>query len=306
MTDLHACLPAALRGPSTTITRIAAGLSGAGVYRVVAGDQVAVLKVADTPLDAGTLAVQRAAAAAGVGPAVLHVDEDRHAVVSAFVADRGFPALWFDPATRADALARLATALRQVHELPVPAGLAPGDPLGLLTRLRTALADLARPGFVDDAAARVIAEPAPDPGPLVLSHNDVNPTNLVFDGARVVFLDWDTAAPNDRYYDLAAIAVFLRMDEPTCRALVAAHDGAPCAALPARFDHDRRVIATLCGHAFLRLAHLAGHPGGRPGLDDTIDLAEVYARFRTGALGPGTPDGQWRFGLALIKAALAL
>jgi hypothetical protein len=32
--DLEACLPAALRGAGTTITKVAVGHSGAGVYRV--------------------------------------------------------------------------------------------------------------------------------------------------------------------------------------------------------------------------------------------------------------------------------
>ena len=45
--SLEACLPADLRGPTTTITRIAAGLSGAGVYRVEAAGQAFVLKISD-------------------------------------------------------------------------------------------------------------------------------------------------------------------------------------------------------------------------------------------------------------------
>jgi hypothetical protein len=44
--SLEACLPADLRGPTTTITRIAAGLSGAGVYRVEDAGQAFVLKIA--------------------------------------------------------------------------------------------------------------------------------------------------------------------------------------------------------------------------------------------------------------------
>lgn len=49
--DLEACLPAGLRGPTTKIAKIAAGLSGAGVYRVDAGGRGYVLKIAG-PLDA--------------------------------------------------------------------------------------------------------------------------------------------------------------------------------------------------------------------------------------------------------------
>src|SRR5262245_50849652 len=83
------CLPPDLRGPATTVTRIAAGLSGAGVYRVEAGGQAFVLKVAGDAEDAGdwrrTLQVQRLAAAAGLAPRLVHVDEGRRAVVTAFV-----------------------------------------------------------------------------------------------------------------------------------------------------------------------------------------------------------------------------
>jgi hypothetical protein len=38
--DLQQCLPESLREPSTVITRIPAGMSGAGVNRVEAGSSV--------------------------------------------------------------------------------------------------------------------------------------------------------------------------------------------------------------------------------------------------------------------------
>jgi hypothetical protein len=44
--DLEACLPAALRERSPTITRIAAGMSGAAVYRVDTGGDAHVLRLA--------------------------------------------------------------------------------------------------------------------------------------------------------------------------------------------------------------------------------------------------------------------
>ena len=44
--NLEDCLPADLQGPATTITRVAAGLSGAGVYRVEAAGEPFVLKIA--------------------------------------------------------------------------------------------------------------------------------------------------------------------------------------------------------------------------------------------------------------------
>ncbi len=81
------------------------------------------------------------------------------------------------------------------------------DRLALLDRIYPGLTGFALPELVCNAVARMRAEPVPPlDRPLAMSHNDVNPTNIAFDGNRIVLLDWDTAAPSDVYYDLAAIA----------------------------------------------------------------------------------------------------
>jgi len=143
----------------------------------------------------------------------------------------------------------------------------------------------------------------------VLSHNDPNPSNLVHDGARLLLLDWDSAGANDPFHDLAAVAVFLRLDDATCAQLIAAHDDAPIAAsLPVGFVYLRRAIAGLCGAMFLHLARAAGHAGARG--DETLELAptlgDVHASMRAGTLSARTPDGQWAFGLALLQASAHL
>jgi aminoglycoside phosphotransferase (APT) family kinase protein len=312
MMDLEACLPAELRTPPPAITKIAAGLSGAGVYRVAQGDRAFVLKIGDPrePVDAWRhrAAIQRSAAAAGVAPAVVHVDEDRRAIVSAFVVDRSFSVRYFDPRTREAAIQLLGRTLRRVHDLPLPPGATATDPRATLATVAAALGD-AIPPFVAHAIDRVRAEtPPPSDRAPVLSHNDVNPTNLVDDGERLLLLDWDVAGPNSPFIDLAAIAVFLRMDDDTCRALVAAHDDAPPpAALPAGFTYARRVIAALCGAVFLQLARQAGHAGATDLiLADAPSLVDVYAGLRSGALAIASGEGKWAFGLALIKASAEL
>src|SRR5215217_490239 len=99
--NIDACLPAHLRAPSTTITTIAAGMSGAGVYRVDAGGEQFVLKV--SPIEQPTddwqrvVMVQQLVAGAGLAPPIVHTDQDRRAVLSAFVRDHSFPALYGDP-----------------------------------------------------------------------------------------------------------------------------------------------------------------------------------------------------------------
>lgn len=137
----------------------------------------------------------------------------------------------------------------------------------------------------------------------MLSHNDVHPANMVFDGERLLLLDWDAAGANDPCFDLAAVSVFLRMDEATFASLLAAYDGEPVAALPARFRYFRRLAAVMCGANFLDIARQSGHAGatGDETLESAPSLTEFYGRMMSGALSIGAPDGQWQFGLALVK-----
>ncbi|HUJ61205.1 MAG TPA: phosphotransferase [Kofleriaceae bacterium] len=300
--ELHACLPAELAG--ATITRIAAGLSGAGVYRVEAAGASYVLKVA---ADAEPIAawrrraeVYQLAAAAGLAPRVIHVDEAHRAITSAFVADRSLFALLGDPRTRAGAIDQLGATLRRVHDLPLPEGAEPRDLRALLGQVWSSVAAIATPSFVGEAVAGALAEVAPpSERALVLSHNDVNPSNLIHDGERVLLLDWDAAGPADPLFDLAALALFLRLDRPSCAALIAAHDGAPPAALPQRFGYFRRLIAVAVGVMFLHLARASGHAGASD--DPGGTLADCHRRMRTRALDLATPDGRWAYGLALIR-----
>jgi aminoglycoside phosphotransferase len=312
--SLESCLPVALRGPATTITPVAAGLSGAGVYRVDAAGESFVLKVTGEGESfdrwRGAVELQRQAAEAGLAPPVLHVDEQRRAVVNAFVVDRSFPAFFADPRTREGAIDQLGRTLRRLHSLPLLTQLPAADPRALLAAVWSALpARLLRPSFVVEAVERLLAETPPArERALVLSHNDLNPSNLVYDGQNILFLDWATAGPNDPFYDLGVIALFLRMDEATCRRLLAAYDDAPATGLSSRFVYARRLAGTLCGSLFLRLAAEGGHPGARGDetLASTATIAELYPRMRTGAFTLATPDGKWTFGLALVKASLAL
>lgn len=311
---LEESLPPDLRGPTTTITPIAAGLSGAGVYRVDGDGRAFVLKVAGPAEDGGdwrsALEIQRLAADAGLAPAIVHVDEARRAVVTAFVADRSFAALYLNPGTREAALSLLGRTVRRIHALPVPSAARVREPRTFLAQLSAGLqTGFALPELAASAIQRALTEsPPPDRGALVLGHNDLNPTNFIYDGERLLVLDWAAAGPMNAFYDLAVLAVFLRMDEGTCRALLSAYDGAPATALPDRFLYSRRLAAALAGTMQLFVARQMKHPGatGAERLDSTLTLGEFYQRMRTGELKVGTADGQWAFGLALLKESLAL
>ncbi len=310
---LDDCLPPDLRGPTTTITPIAAGLSGAGVYRVERDGRAFVLKVAGPAEDGGdwrgALEIQRLAADAGLAPAIVHVDEARRAVLTVFVADRSFPALYLDPRTREAALTLLGRTVRRIHALPVPAAARVRDPRAFLAQISAGLrAGFALPEFAAGAIERALAEePPPRPGALVLGHNDLNPTNFIYDGERLLVLDWAAAGPMEAFYDLAVLAVFLRMDEATCLSLLSAYDDAPATVLPDNFRYSRRLAAALAGTMQLFIARQMKHPGatGAETLASALSLGEFYQRMRNGELKVGTADGQWAFGLALLKESLA-
>src|SRR5262245_14247309 len=158
--DLEACLPVALRGPTTKITAIAAGLSGAGVYRVDASGRSYVLKIAG-PRDAvdgwrARTAILRAAADAGVAPAVVHVDDERRAVVTELVVNRSFGARFAQPITRDAAIGELGTLLRRVHALPLPdGGVAGREPRAFLDEIWTGLRGFPLPAWTGDVVHRV-------------------------------------------------------------------------------------------------------------------------------------------------------
>jgi aminoglycoside phosphotransferase len=274
--DLSACLPEALR--DQPITRVGVGQSGAGVYAV--GDRH-ILKVSP----ALKLEVLRVVAAAGVAPALVHVDEARAAIVMERVADPFPPFMMREPQR---AVALLGQTLRRVHDLPVPSG-EPADPRGVLASLT--LPEL--PTWARGTIDRVLEMRPPPRGPLVFSHNDVNPSNLALAGDRVVLLDWDTAGPNDATWDLATAAMFLRLDDDATSALCRAHGDV---AVDDRFVYQRQLVAALCGALFITLAKQTFDDPG-------LSMAECHQQMRAGTLSLATPEGRWAFGLALVKAA---
>lgn len=304
------CLPPELRGPATTVAPIAAGLSGAGVYRVESAGRAFVLKIASEAEDDDDwrrgLHYQQLAANAGLSPRVVHVDEARRAIVTDFVVDRSLSAFYGAPSTREAALALLGRTARRIHALALSEGARGREPRTFLTQVWGGLgADFALPGFARDAVGRVLSEGAPAGEPVaVVSHNDLNPTNLVYDGETIVVLDWAAAGPNDRYYDLATLAVFLRVDDGACLRLLSAYEGEPVAELPDRFASSRRLVAALAGTMQLYLARGLGHPGATEA--SALSLGEFYQQLRAGAQRLGTPEGQWAFGLALLNESLKL
>jgi aminoglycoside phosphotransferase (APT) family kinase protein len=222
--------------------------------------------------------------------------------------DRGLFPLVMDPRTRVSMVNQIGRTLRRVHDLPLPSGTPGIEPRRMLAQFADDVRGAALPTFVRHALDALRSEEPPAiERPLVVSHNDLNPSNVIYDGTRLMLVDWDVAAANEPLYDLATISLFLRLDDMTCAALIAAHDDASEIAdeLPARFRYDRRLVGVMCGVGMLRAALGQGHAGdASTAVEAAPTLAEVYQRMREGTLNLAHPDGQWSLGLALVKASL--
>ena len=172
----------------------------------------------------------RAAAAAGVNTEVLYFDARDGTMVTRFidgVSMNGGEGFGRDPG----APGRAARALGRVHRLgrgfrsrfDVFAEIE--GYLGLLRGWRTPLPE----GYHEAGRrARVLRRALEaSPAPLVPSHNDPWPGNLLDAGGRVYLIDWEYSGMNDPAWDLADLSVEAGFDAEQDRAMVEAYRGGP-------------------------------------------------------------------------------
>jgi aminoglycoside phosphotransferase (APT) family kinase protein len=299
-------LPAAVAGTVDEVRFLSSGLSGAGVYGVTCSRGELVLRVQPEP-EFGRwdqqLLIMRRAAQAGVAPAILHVDEEERAVVSTRAPGRPLAAALGDPAQRARALDGVVDQLRALHAVSA-AGVGERDPVAWLRGLT--VAQRPRPGYpawageLEPIAGELAAVLEGDRR-RVVSHNDLNPGNVVWDGERAWLVDWEVAGLGHPFYDLAALAMFLQLDGAVALGLLAAQEQRPIDSEErATFAALRRLAALLCGLTLLAMVpDLALLPSPAP------TLAEFYAGLRAGELELGSPRGRGAFALALLRTGLS-
>lgn len=118
-----------------------------------------------------------------ITPRFLGVAPDGRERLSYIDGTTGYPPL--SASIRSDeALRSVARAIRTIHDLALP------------------LADAAAQGL--SWAPNELARPAE---PEIVGHHDLAPWNIVFDGTQVVgVIDWDSAGPTTRAWDLAYAA----------------------------------------------------------------------------------------------------
>jgi len=177
------------------------------------------------------VACHRAAAAAGVAPAVLDAAPDCSWILMDYVEG----GMWTPPQLQApEGLRTLGACLQRLHAITPPKGLGAFDPVSIVTgqaqaifeRDPTAAAQVnallarTRQLAVDCAAFAVTP---------VITHGDLNAGNLI--GHVPMLVDWEYAQLADPAYDLACLSVYypgllLRGEELLATAGITDADGA--------------------------------------------------------------------------------
>lgn len=232
----------AMQGKQLTIKLLPGGLTNQN-FKIDADDgRSYVLRIAGA--NTGLLGIDRrrelvcceAAAAAGVGPAVIYHAPDYSVMLSEFIRGKGLtPEDLRDPRM----LRRVAEALRRCHGHPVPDDLGTFSPFRAVREYHALAAEHKvglPPGLAGalDLFTRVEKELHTDE-PTCLCHNDLLIANFIDDGNAVRIIDWEYGGRGDRFFDLGNLAVNNDFDDDQERLLLEAYFG------EARPEHLRRL-----------------------------------------------------------------
>jgi thiamine kinase len=161
-----------------------------------------------------------AAAAAGLAPALVHVDAMHRFMVMEYAAGRVWTSQDF---ARVDRMMQLGAALHALHAV-VPPMVEPFDIPAVLgqhhARLSAAAPD-ERGWFTElmDRAAVALDASGTRQRPKALVHNDLYHSNLIGE-ERLYLLDWEYAAVTDPLFDLASVLAYYPQASPYAETLL--------------------------------------------------------------------------------------
>jgi hypothetical protein len=285
----------------TDINLLTGGLSGSSVYKIEVEEQTYVLKL-DTPASPVSPALLPASLA-GIAPTVYYQDVETGITISALIDAKPLRAV-MPPEKLVPELARV---IKIIHDIPYHAeGPALQDTVqGLVSNFRASKV-LAGPVF-DECYTyweQIKTHYPWQETRKVLSHNDLNPSNILCDGEKIWVIDWDTAYLNDEFVDLAAAAnFFVHTPEQETAFLNMYFDGAVTDQHKAQLFVMRQVSRIIYATLMLGLAGKA-----RDTHDQSMEgftLRDVGAQLGAGLLSLATYEGQLAYGKAMINDAVA-
>ena len=287
---------------------LSGGLSAAQVYKIRVGGIDYLLRVEgarDLFRDPGRwYGCMRTAAAAFLAPRVRHADPVDGVAIMDFIPEQSLSLDYVGDRTAM--VTELAQAVRALHATP------PFPPLmDYLDAMEGLIGQMRATGFTP---AQTLSEPLALygkvaqayrglPVDLVSSHNDLNPRNILYDGARLWLIDWESAFLADRWVDLATLANFYTSNPGEEETLLRVYFGQA----PDDAQRARLYLARQINHIFYAVMFLSGAAAERPGTVLPSVQAPALAALHQ-ALGQGDDvlgswEGRAAYGLARLNAA---
>ena len=194
-----------------SVTPLSGGLSGAKIFKIRVGG-IAYLLRTEIGRDAfrdpvRAYACMKIAADGLLAPRLRYADAADGVALMDFIEERSLTLDY--RGTREDLVVEAAQALRALHAgPPFPSLVDYLDAIDGLIAQFEARGLVAREAMVEllGLYRTLRAGYRTAPGDLVASHNDLNPGNILYDGARLWLVDWESAFLADRYVDLSCIA----------------------------------------------------------------------------------------------------
>ncbi len=290
----------------TSINTLVDGLSGSSVYKIVVNGKSYLLKLSllnDTKNAFSDNAVL--AAKAGIAPQLHYENKLQGISISDFVNSKPIRSVF----TPDRLINQLAGVVKAIHKIPSHTG---GKDLfetvdALIERFKKSNI---LSGTIFNECFKYYekikhAYPRQDEDK-VLSHNDLNPNNILCDGEKVWIIDWDEAYLNDRYVDLANLAnFFIHSEEQEIEFLNVYFDYMVDDHKMARFYLIRQVCRIVYAMLMFQLA-MQNKPAGYLHSQEMqgIDLKTFGALMTEGKLSLTNYEGQLFYGKALLNEAV--
>ena len=294
-----------------SVATVSGGLSGALTYRIRVGGIAYLLRV-ETQRDGFQdphrwYTCMAIAAQACLAPRVRYADAADGVAIMEFIPEQSWAIDY--AGTREDLIVEAAQAIRALHQTPAFPPL-----VDYMEGMDAVLAGFQATGLIAPAAicelldrfGAVRAAYRTDPADRVSSHNDLNPRNILYDGRRLWFIDWESAFLADRHVDLATLANFITHTPAEEELLLRTYFGQT----PDARQRARHVVMRQVNHLFYGLIMLTTVAGMRPGEQapgglDGPSLAEIHLSIGEGTFVLDGWDGQVAYGKARLTEALA-
>jgi aminoglycoside phosphotransferase (APT) family kinase protein len=275
------------------ITPITGGASTASTFRLETGDRRYLLRVEGQPSplrNPHQYVSMRIAAEAGIAPDIRYIDETAGVAVIDFIEQQPLRIYPGGPRALAHAIGELLSRVQATPVFPTFVNY-PGIVARLFAHVRRT--GLFTAGLLDAHVERLdLLHEAYDAGltSLVSSHNDLIPSNILFDGERLWLIDWESAYRNDPLVDVSIVLDQLARSPELEDVLLRAWFGRVAdEAVRARLELIRALTRLYYAGVLLSASAAASWVTG------TTDLSaptpqEFQQSVREGRLKPGAPE----------------